>query len=48
MSFANVSSLILAWIRVTSTAVCSSTVSSPKAAAAPSCNRVFQSVIWLG
>ena len=44
----SVSSPILACIRVTSTLVCCSAFSSPKTLAAPSCIRVFQSVIWLG
>src|ERR1022692_4771690 len=47
-SFSSVSSPILACIRVTSTLTCSSALSSPKTPIAPSCNRVFQSVIWLG
>src|SRR5664280_3647740 len=47
-SFSSVSSPILACIRVTSTLPCCSTFSSPKTLAAPSCIRVFQSVIWLG
>jgi len=47
-SFSSVSSPILACIRVTSTLTCSSALSSPNTPAALSCNRVFQSVIWLG
>src|SRR5664280_2850197 len=47
-SFSSVSSPILACIRVTSTLVCCSALSSPKTPPAPSCSRVFHSVIWFG
>src|ERR1035441_1646235 len=47
-SFSSVSSPILACIRVTSTLPCCSALSSQKTPIEPSCNRVFQSVIWLG
>ena len=46
-SFSSVGSPILARIRVTSALTFCPALSSPKIPAAPSCNRVFQSAIWL-